>query len=173
MGLPPAPSAPLPTASSGLRARPAGEGTGRGSGEVGGAYLQAPCAPRRAPGRRRAGRGGGPRGAPSRCNSPELRARSRVAAELPASARPRPRQGPRAGPGGAAPNQRRGWAGAGRASGSPQLLRPITLRPAPGPERPGRFGTERARVASPARRVLRRRALMRSGEWRGKHSWWR
>lgn len=124
-GLQPAPSAPLPTASSGLRARPAGEGTGRGSGEVGGAYLQAPCEPRRAPGRRRAGRGGGPRGAPSRCNTP-------VASELPASAPPRPRPGPGAGPGGAAPNQRGGWAGAGRAAGSPQLLRPITLRLAPG-----------------------------------------
>lgn len=68
------PSARHPPSPSGLRARPAGEGTGRGSS---GAYLRAPRAPRRAPGRRRAGQGGEPRAAPSRLGGPAPSARSR------------------------------------------------------------------------------------------------
>lgn len=68
------PSARHPPSPSGLRARPAGEGTGRGSSD---AYLRAPRAPRRAPGRRRAGQGGEPRAAPSRRSGPAPSARSR------------------------------------------------------------------------------------------------
>lgn len=119
-GLPAPRSARHPPLLAGsARARPR---LGRGR-EVRGAYLRAP---RRAPGRRRAGRGGGLRAAPFCLGGPAPSARSRAAAAaaIPEPTPPRQPAGPRAWPGGAAPNQRGGWAGAGRATCNPQLLRP-------------------------------------------------
>lgn len=97
-------------------------------GRVPPSTLRAPQSPRKAASRR----GGGPRGAPSRRNSPAPRARSRW--RLSYLRRPRPAPGrTRSGTrGGAAPNQRGGWAGAGRAARSPQLLSPHHALPGAG-----------------------------------------
>lgn len=97
-----------------------GRGAARGRDREGklGAYLRAPCAPRRAPGRRRTGRGGGPQAAPSRRGGPAVAltpGRRPSYLRRPLSA---PRPGLAARPGGVAPSQR-GGEGAGPGRGEP------------------------------------------------------
>lgn len=123
-----------PPAPPSLSAHPLLAGTARGGDREGklGAYLRAPRAPRRAPGRRRTARGGGPRAAPSCRGGPApalTPGRRPNYLRRPLSA---PRPGPAARPGGVAPSQR-GREGAGPGRGEPFATCSCCAPPAPAP----------------------------------------
>lgn len=185
-GLPPAPSAPLPAASSGLRARPAGEGTGRGSGEVGARTSKHPARPAEPQegGEQEEAAGPEPPHPAATAPRPKLAPRWRrsyLRRPLPAPGRDPERDQGAPPPTSAGARPGRGKLPAARSCCAPSRCarrRGARRRHAAGPEHPDRLGTDRTRVARPARLVLRWsllcvRALMRNGEWRGKHSWWR
>lgn len=185
-GLPPAPSAPLPAASSGLRARPAGEGTGRGSGEVGARTSKHPARPAEPQegGEQEEAAGPEPPHPAATAPRPKLALRWRrsyLRRPLPAPGRDPERDQGAPPPTSAGARPGRGKLPAARSCCAPSRCarrRGARRRHAAGPEHPDRLGTDRTLVARPARLVLRWsllcvRALMRNGEWRGKHSWWR